>query len=329
MSLRAWILRGKKLVSVLFVFYHVYSAHSPDLSGIQSGEPSGNLQYKRRVDFDLRLQRYCHQFFCDKNYYDNIPRDLEEAARIDGCGYAQTWWKVIFPIARPGIMTAAVLAFLTNWNEYYWASLVVIDREKLTVPALLSTFTTAFQTNYNGLFSAMVIIILPPVILYCVFNKFFVEALSGRGSKRIRRLCNTMKTVTAILLGAGQRGVDACAAYAKKYPNELKIVGVAEPRQERRKAFARAHEICEENSVSSWEELLNRPKMADCVFICTQDKMHYEPLKQAARLGYHILCEKPVSPDKDELLAFRSLAEQYDRVISVAHVLRYSPFLQR
>ena len=137
-----------------------------------------------------------------------------------------------------------------------------------------------------------------------------------------------MKTVTAILLGAGQRGVDACAAYAKKYPNELKIVGVAEPRQERRKAFARAHGICEENSVSSWEELLNRPKMADCVFICTQDKMHYEPLKQASRLGYHV-CEKPVSPDKDELLAIRSLAEQYDGVISVAHVLRYSPFFTK
>ena len=123
-------------------------------------------------------------FFVIKNYYDNIPRELEEAARIDGCGYVQTWVKVIFPIARPGIMTAAVLAFLNNWNEYYWASLVLITREKLTVPALLSTFTTAFNTNYNGLFSAMVVIILPPVILYCVFSKFFIEALSGGAVKR-------------------------------------------------------------------------------------------------------------------------------------------------
>ena len=122
-------------------------------------------------------------FFVIKNYYDNIPRELEEAARIDGCGYVQTWVKVIFPIARPGIMTAAVLAFLNNWNEYYWASLVLITREKLTVPALLSTFTTAFNTNYNGLFSAMVVIILPPVILYCVFSKFFIEALSGGAVK--------------------------------------------------------------------------------------------------------------------------------------------------
>ena len=122
-------------------------------------------------------------FIVIRNYYGNIPKELEEAARIDGCGYIQTWWKVIFPIARPGILTAAVLAFLNNWNEYYWASLVIIDREKMTVPALLSTFTTAFRTNYNGLFSAMVVIILPPVILYCVFNKFFVEALSGGAVK--------------------------------------------------------------------------------------------------------------------------------------------------
>lgn len=122
-------------------------------------------------------------FFVIKNYYTNIPKELEEAARIDGCGYMQTWAKVIFPIARPGIMTAAVLAFLNNWNEYYWASLVMIDRNKLTVPVLLSTFTTSFRTNYNGLFSAMVIIILPPIILYCIFSKFFVEALSGGAVK--------------------------------------------------------------------------------------------------------------------------------------------------
>jgi raffinose/stachyose/melibiose transport system permease protein len=122
-------------------------------------------------------------FFVIKNYYNNIPTELEDAARIDGCGYAQTWWYVIFPIARPGILTAAVLAFLNNWNEYYWASLVIIDKDKLTVPALLSTFTTSFRTNYNGLFSAMVVIILPPIILYCIFNKFFVEALSGGAVK--------------------------------------------------------------------------------------------------------------------------------------------------
>lgn len=122
-------------------------------------------------------------FFVIKNYYLNIPPEMEDAARIDGCGYVSTWLKVIFPMARPGILTAGVLAFLNNWNEYYWASLVLIDKEKMTVPALLSTFTTTFRTNYNGLFSAMVVIILPPIILYIIFSKFLVQALSGGAVK--------------------------------------------------------------------------------------------------------------------------------------------------
>lgn len=122
-------------------------------------------------------------FFVIKNYYLNIPRDLEDAARIDGCGYVQTWWRVIFPIARPGILTAGVLAFLNNWNEYYWASLVVISRTKMPVPALLSAFTAPTRTDYNGMCSAIVVIVLPPIILYCIFNKFFIEALSGGAVK--------------------------------------------------------------------------------------------------------------------------------------------------
>lgn len=122
-------------------------------------------------------------FFVIKNYYDAVPQELEQAAMIDGCGYFKTWWHVVFPIARPGILTAGVLAFMNNWNEYYWASLLIIDKDKMTVPALLSTFTTAFRTNYNGLFSTMVIIVLPPILIYCIFSKFFIEALSGGAVK--------------------------------------------------------------------------------------------------------------------------------------------------
>ena len=60
-------------------------------------------------------------FFIIKNYFEIIPKELEEAAEIDGATYAQTFWKIMLPIARPGILTAAVLAFINNWNEYYWA----------------------------------------------------------------------------------------------------------------------------------------------------------------------------------------------------------------
>ena len=122
-------------------------------------------------------------FMVIRNYFATIPKELEEAARIDGCTYFQTFAKIMFPIARPGIMTAAILAFMNYWNEYYWASMVLTTKESKTVPAILSQFTTAFSTNYNGLFSAIVVILLPAVVVYCCCSKFFVEALAGGAVK--------------------------------------------------------------------------------------------------------------------------------------------------
>ena len=122
-------------------------------------------------------------FMVIRNYFATIPKELEEAARIDGCTYFQTFAKIMFPIARPGIMTAAILAFMNYWNEYYWASMVLTTNELKRVPAILSQFTTAFSTNYNGLFSAIVVILLPAVVVYCCCSKFFVEALAGGAVK--------------------------------------------------------------------------------------------------------------------------------------------------
>ena len=118
-----------------------------------------------------------------RNYFAIIPRELEEAAKIDGCTYLQSFVKIMLPIARPGIFTAAVLAWLNLWNEFYWASLVIIEKSKMTVPAILSQFTTSFATDYNGLLSAIVIIVIPPILLYSFSSKFFIEALSGGAVK--------------------------------------------------------------------------------------------------------------------------------------------------
>ncbi|HGQ0982688.1 TPA: carbohydrate ABC transporter permease [Streptococcus pneumoniae] len=93
-------------------------------------------------------------FFIIKNYFEIIPKELEEAAEIDGATYAQTFWNML-----------------------------VIDKNELTVPALLGQFTTSFNTNYNGLFSAIVVIVLPPIILFAFTSKYFIEALGGGAVK--------------------------------------------------------------------------------------------------------------------------------------------------
>jgi len=138
-----------------------------------------------------------------------------------------------------------------------------------------------------------------------------------------------MKQVTAILIGAGNRGAESYASYAIQYPNELKFVGVADPRADRREAFCKAHGIDEKYAVESWENIFEFPKFADFVLICTQDHMHMEPMHKAMELGYDILVEKPISPVKEELVNLKEQTEKYPGMISVCHVLRYSPFFRK
>lgn len=137
------------------------------------------------------------------------------------------------------------------------------------------------------------------------------------------------KQITAILLGAGNRGAEAYASYALQNPVELKFVAVAEPRKERREEFQKKHEIEPEYAVESWEDILKLPKFADFILICTQDHMHMEPMIKAMELGYDILVEKPISPKKEDLILLKEKSAQYPGMLSICHVLRYSPFFRK
>lgn len=138
-----------------------------------------------------------------------------------------------------------------------------------------------------------------------------------------------MRQITAVLLGAGLRGGRVYSAYALAHPEELKIVAVAEPDEEKRVHFAREHRIPEEMQFVSYQELLEREKLADCAMVCTQDKMHYEPVKGAMKKGYHVLCEKPMSYDVEEIMEMGEMPEKYGKVLSICHVLRYSLFFMK
>ena len=137
------------------------------------------------------------------------------------------------------------------------------------------------------------------------------------------------KKVSAVLLGAGNRGAEAYASYALKFPEELTFVGIAEPRKERREEFKKNHKIEDCYAVDSWEKILEFPKFADFILICTQDHMHMEPMMKAMELGYDILVEKPISPKKEELELLKEKSKDYNGMLSVCHVLRYSPFFRK
>ena len=135
--------------------------------------------------------------------------------------------------------------------------------------------------------------------------------------------------IEMIVIGAGQRGADAYAPYALDNPEEVKIVGVADPREDRRTHFAQIHGIPKENIYESWQELLERDRFADAVIVATQDHDHYAPTMKALEKGYHVLCEKPMSPDPAECVKMAQAAKKFDRKLSVCHVLRYTPFFSQ
>ena len=133
------------------------------------------------------------------------------------------------------------------------------------------------------------------------------------------------KPVTAITLGAGARG-NVYGDYAIEYPEQLKILGVADPNTLRNERFAAKHNIPRANCFTGWQEIFARPKFADAVIISTPDLLHYEPCMEALRQGYDVLLEKPIAPTEKQCRDILELAKKTGRIVAVCHVLRYAPY---
>jgi len=132
--------------------------------------------------------------------------------------------------------------------------------------------------------------------------------------------------VTAVMVGAGERGYAAYGPYALEHPDELRFVAVAEPNEARRRRFAAAHRIPPEAQFRSWEHLLAHGRMADGAFICTMDQMHAGPAVAALRSGYHVLLEKPIGTTRADAISVVDTAERTEKLLQVCHVLRHTSF---
>jgi predicted dehydrogenase len=133
------------------------------------------------------------------------------------------------------------------------------------------------------------------------------------------------KPVTAITLGAGRRG-RAYGGYAVRHPQDLRLVGVAEPVPIRNERYAQTHGIDPGNRFTTWEHVFDRPKFADAVIISTPDQLHYGPCLAALEAGYDVLLEKPIAPSEQECRDILAAASRTGRIVAVCHVLRYAPY---
>lgn len=113
-----------------------------------------------------------------KGFYDNIPVQLEQAARIDGATRFQAFILIVMPLSSPGIIATAIYAFITAWNEYVYALTFLNDENKLTLPVGLQHFFTEYATNWPGLMAASFIMSVPVVVMFLILQKYFVRALT-------------------------------------------------------------------------------------------------------------------------------------------------------
>ncbi len=132
-----------------------------------------------------------------------------------------------------------------------------------------------------------------------------------------------MNPVTIAIVGAGKRG-QAYADYARLHPDQLRVTAVAEPRQLLRENMARGHGVPPERCFTCYREMAAAGKLADAVAVCTQDRMHLEPVELFAPQGYAILLEKPMSPEPDECERIIGCVRRHGNLFAVCHVLLYT-----
>ena len=138
-----------------------------------------------------------------------------------------------------------------------------------------------------------------------------------------------MSAPTAVVVGAGNRGRLVYAAWARRHPDRLRVVAVAEPDERSRAAVAADHALPPERCFRDWQECLAAPRLADVAIIATSDTLHVEPALAAIERGYDVLLEKPIAPTPAECVRVVEAAERAGRLLQIGHVLRYTPFYEK
>ncbi|MFF4616032.1 carbohydrate ABC transporter permease [Nonomuraea jabiensis] len=133
----------------------------------------------------LILPAIFHAFgiFLLRQYYLTIPRELEEAADLDGCGYFRRWWQVVVPLSRPVLASLAVLFFLANWNAFLWPLTATRDPELRMVQVGIATLQGQYGSAWNYILAATVIAAVPTLIAFVLGQRRLVEAIKTSGLK--------------------------------------------------------------------------------------------------------------------------------------------------
>ena len=118
-----------------------------------------------------------------RSAFASIPKELEEAAYIDGAGFFRTFIQVMMPCAKGGLASAGVLCFLESWNEFTFALLLTSSADTRTLPLSLSYFTSQFSFNYTAMFAAITIAVVPSIIVFAIFQEQVCSSMTAGSVK--------------------------------------------------------------------------------------------------------------------------------------------------
>lgn len=121
--------------------------------------------------------------FMLRQFFMTLPKDLEDAAKIDGCGYFRIFWTIILPLSKPALATLTIFTFMANWSSFMWPLLVTNDLNMKTLPIGLEYFKSQYSTDWHLLMAGSVMAMLPIVIIFVFTQRYFVESLKLTGVK--------------------------------------------------------------------------------------------------------------------------------------------------
>jgi ABC-type glycerol-3-phosphate transport system permease component len=118
-----------------------------------------------------------------KGYFDNLPVDIEDSARIDGCNLFQTLFRIVLPISAPGILVAAFYSFVVSWGDYLIVSIIAQSQRTATLPLVLQRLGSALTMRWDQVAAATVLTIVPTILLFSFVQKWLVEGLTAGAVK--------------------------------------------------------------------------------------------------------------------------------------------------
>lgn len=121
-------------------------------------------------------------FFCTQ-FFRDIPDELIEAARLDGAGELTVLWRVVLPLSKPLVAVLVIFTFMWRWNEFAWPLIVLKDSDSYTLPIGLSFLEGQYATDYPALMAGSLLSVLPMLLIFVLFQRFFVEGVINSGLK--------------------------------------------------------------------------------------------------------------------------------------------------